>query len=218
MAARTLTVYLRQYCHLCDQMLQALAPWCEAQEINLERVDVDRDPVLSAQFGDRVPVLAEGERAICEFFLDESALAAHLGVDPEGGELRAAGTYDRIYAIVRQIPSGRVASYGQIAAIEGRASARMVGYAMAALDAASDVPWQRVINARGEVSERSGGGGTSHQRQRLEAEGVFFDARGRVDFSRAGWDGPDSHWLSRHGFRPARRPRVATPSGRRRTL
>lgn len=130
----------------------------------------------------------------------------------EGGEAPPApGVYARIYDIVRQIPRGRVATYGQVAAIEGHCSARMVGYAMAALPEGSNVPWQRVINARGQVSERAGGGGTSPQRRRLEAEGVFFDSRGRVDFARAGWDGPDPRWLAHHGFRCAPRPRGETP-------
>ena len=130
--------------------------------------------------------------------------------DPPGG----AGRYPRIYAIVRQIPRGRVATYGQVAAIEGSSSARMVGYAMAALSGSDrNVPWQRVLNRTGAVSERSGGGGTSRQRRALEAEGVLFDARGRIDFDAVGWDGPDLDWMERHGFHPAPRP---GPTGRRR--
>ena len=130
--------------------------------------------------------------------------------DPPGG----AGRYPRIYAIVRQIPRGRVATYGQIAAIEGSSSARMVGYAMAALSGSDrTVPWQRVLNRTGAVSERSGGGGTSRQRGALEAEGVLFDAAGRIDFDAVGWDGPDLDWLERHGFHPAPRP---GPTDRRR--
>lgn len=118
-----------------------------------------------------------------------------------------AGRYPRIYAIVREIPYGRVATYGQIAAIEGSSTARMVGYAMAALsDSEGYVPWQRVLNRAGTVSERSGGGGTSRQRQALEAEGVLFDARGRIDFDAVGWDGPDLDWIEKHGFHPAPRP------------
>ena len=206
MNQRILTLYLRRHCHLCDQMLQALAPWCDGHPITLELLDVDADPVLAARFGERVPVLADGDAIIAEYFLDEQALASRLGLDGAAGELREAGTYERIYAIAGQIPAGRVATYGQLAAIEGRATARMVGYAMAALPSGSDVPWQRVINARGEVSARSGGGGTDRQRTRLEAEGVYFDARGRVDLARAGWDGPPSHWLVMHGFRAAARP------------
>jgi len=219
MTQRVFTVYIRRHCHLCEQMVETLGPWRDGHGLLLELVDVDEDPVLAARYGERVPVLVEGEAVIAEFFLDEAVLAQRLGCDPRAGELREASTYERIHAIARRIPPGRVATYGQIAAIEGRATARMVGYAMAALPANSDVPWQRVINARGEVSERSGGGGTLRQRQRLESEGVFFDARGRVDFSRAGWDGPDPAWLAQHGFRAA--PVTQAPArrgGRRRRV
>ena len=140
----------------------------------------------------------------------DPAAPSQGGPDPPGG----AGRYPRIYAIVRQIPPGRVATYGQIAAIEGNSSARMVGYAMAALSGSDrTVPWQRVLNRTGAVSERSGGGGTSRQRRALEAEGVLFDAAGRIDFDAVGWDGPDLDWLERHGFHPAPRP---GPTGRRR--
>lgn len=119
--------------------------------------------------------------------------------------LREASVYERIYAIARQIPSGRLASYGQIAAIEGHCTARMVGYAMAAVGN-RPVPWQRVINSRGSVSERRHGGGTSRQRRLLEGEGVVFDARGRVDFQLFGWAGPDWEWLETNGFYPAPMP------------
>ncbi len=97
--------------------------------------------------------------------------------------------YDRIYEVVRHIPPGRVATYGQIAAIVGRCTPRSVGYAMAAVPGRSDVPWHRVINSRGEISARREGGGEVQQRQLLEAEGVYFDALGRVDFYRVGWTG-----------------------------
>lgn len=215
MTTRRLTVYLRQHCHLCEQMLQALQPWCARYGFELDGLDVDEDPVLAARYGEEVPVLADGERIICALRLDAAALTRYLGLPSRPGALSKASTYERIYAIVRRIPAGRVASYGQIAAIEGRATPRMVGYAMAALDAASDVPWQRVVNARGEVSERSGGGGTHRQRERLEAEGVLFDGRGRIDFKRVGWDGPEPGWLARHGFRSAARPGVAGSRARR---
>ena len=130
--------------------------------------------------------------------------------------LREAGRYPRIYAIVRQIPRGRVATYGQIAAIEGHSSARMVGYALAALSGIDRaVPWQRVLNRTGALSERSGGGGISRQRQALEAEGVLFDAAGRIDFDTVGWDGPDIDWIEQHGFHPAPRPRSAERRRRR---
>jgi len=114
--------------------------------------------------------------------------------------LESAPVYERIYAVVRQIPPGQVATYGQIAGIVGGCTARMVGYAMAALPFDTDVPWQRVINAQGKVSPRSGGQGGALQRQILEEEGVQFDAQGRVDFEQVGWPGPDWAWLGQHGF------------------
>lgn len=200
MSSRRLTVYIRHHCHLCEQMVHALEPWRQGFDVQLDLVDVDDDPVLAARFGERVPVLADGEEVLAEYFLNESALRLHLGLDEKQSDLTSAGTYERIYAIARQIPAGKVATYGQIAKIESHATARMVGYAMAALEVTNDVPWQRVINARGEISERAGGGGTSRQRERLDAEGVLFNARGRVDFTRSGWEGPSAAWCAEHGF------------------
>lgn len=97
--------------------------------------------------------------------------------------------YERIYAVVRRIPRGRVVSYGQVAVLAGlRGQARLVGYAMHALPGGTRVPWQRVINAQGMVSRRRGiSGGEITQRLLLEREGVTFDARGRVSFERFGW-------------------------------
>jgi methylated-DNA-protein-cysteine methyltransferase-like protein len=100
--------------------------------------------------------------------------------------------YKRIYSIVRQIPVGQVAAYGQIARIVGGCSARMVGYAMAALrdnTEVMEVPWQRVINRQGKISLT--GEGYAIQRQLLEAEGVKFDDQDRVDFNQFGWLGED---------------------------
>ena len=99
--------------------------------------------------------------------------------------------YDRIYALVRQIPHGKVASYGQVAQMVGGCTPRMVGYAMSALrniDRA-DVPWQRVINRQGRISILDPYGGAV-QRQILEEEGVQFDKTDRVDFHTFGWIGP----------------------------
>jgi methylated-DNA-protein-cysteine methyltransferase-like protein len=97
--------------------------------------------------------------------------------------------YDRIYATVRKIPSGSVATYGQIAAMVGRCSARSVGFAMAAVPNGSDIPWHRVINREGRVSDRRSGDGSLRQRRLLEAEQVRFDRQGRVDFNIHGWRG-----------------------------
>ena len=97
--------------------------------------------------------------------------------------------YSQIYDMVRKIPPGKVASYGQIAKLVGGCSARMVGYAMSALKSGNypDVPWQRVINARGQISQT--GFGHYEQRLLLEEEGVEFDEKDRIDWNRFGWDG-----------------------------
>lgn len=103
--------------------------------------------------------------------------------------------YRQVWDLVRQIPRGRVATYGQIAkmipppnGVEIEAYAafapRWVGGAMAACP--DDVPWQRVINSKGGISERAG---AERQRLLLEQEGVEFDARNRVDMKKYGWTG-----------------------------
>ena len=97
-------------------------------------------------------------------------------------------SYDRIYAVVERIPRGRVATYGQVAALAGLPGrARLAGYALFALSDARRVPWQRVINARGEISVRARSSGDERQRALLEREGVEFDERGRVSLNRYRW-------------------------------
>ena len=95
--------------------------------------------------------------------------------------------------MVRCIPEGKVTTYGRIAELVGGCTARMVGYALAALkrSTAPDVPWQRVINAQGKISIHGDGIGNAMQRTLLEEEGVLFDPQGRVDFSMFGWSGPE---------------------------
>jgi methylated-DNA-protein-cysteine methyltransferase related protein len=90
---------------------------------------------------------------------------------------------------VRRIPRGRVATYGQIAALAGLPrQPRLVGYALSALPDDSTVPWQRVVNAQGAISARAEGPGAGVvQRLRLEREGVAFDARGRLSLERYQW-------------------------------
>lgn len=95
--------------------------------------------------------------------------------------------YMRIYAAVRQIPAGRVASYGQIAKLIGAATPRQVGYAMAATPPRSGIPWHRVINSKGEISARADGKPDARQKRLLRDEGIVFDRHGRVDFERYGW-------------------------------
>lgn len=97
--------------------------------------------------------------------------------------------YEDIYKVVSQIPYGKVATYGYVAEQVGGCSARMVGYALAALKRTSQhaVPWQRVINVQGKISIHGDGIGNALQRVLLEEEGVVFDSEGRVDFIRFGW-------------------------------
>ena len=113
---------------------------------------------------------------------------------------------EKVWEIVRQIPPGKVTSYGQIAAMipppEGMNpksydafAARWVGGAMAACP--NDVPWQRVINSQGKLSLRAG---AEQQRALLIDEGIVFNKRGRVDFKGFGWHGPAQDWLKLHGL------------------
>jgi methylated-DNA-protein-cysteine methyltransferase-like protein len=106
--------------------------------------------------------------------------------------------FDRVYAVVRLIPCGKVATYGQIAGYLGHPrGARTVGWALNALQSGTDVPWQRVINSKGRISLAGTGSGASLQRKLLEKEGVVFGPDGRVDLSIHAWGGPDwMEWAS----------------------
>jgi methylated-DNA-protein-cysteine methyltransferase-like protein len=102
-----------------------------------------------------------------------------------------AGNYERIYAVVRRIPRGKVATYGQVAQLAGLAGhARQVGYALNAMPDDPTIPWHRVINARGEVSRRAEPGADCEQRRLLEDEGVQFNEGGRVSLTRCRWQPP----------------------------
>ena len=90
-----------------------------------------------------------------------------------------------IYSLVRKIPRGKVATYGQIARALGMPrGARTVGWAMH--DCPDDVPWHRVVNAQGKISARPTLGFIA-QRARLKAEGVRFDREGKIDLEKFGW-------------------------------
>ncbi len=96
--------------------------------------------------------------------------------------------YASIQAVVRRIPRGRVATYGQIAELAGLdGHARQVGYALHNLPERSNVPWHRVVNARGEISPRSAGDSHELQRMLLEGEGVEFDLRGCINLKQFRW-------------------------------
>lgn len=98
-------------------------------------------------------------------------------------------THAEILAVVRRIPRGRVATYGQVAALAGHPGhARQVGYALSALAVDAPVPWHRVVNALGRISPRSGdSGGAMMQCMRLEQEGIAVRG-GRVPLSRFRWE------------------------------
>ncbi len=154
---------------------------------------------------------------------DTKALTRGLGGKrPDGNPvpevLRRAGTsrlemsptFGRIYAAVSRIPRGRVATYWQIAEIAGfPRQPRLVGYALSALPDSRGVPWHRVINARGAISERSEPGFELIQRVMLEREGVVFDAGGRVSLRRYRWR---PRWQGSRADAPGRsRVRSASP-------
>ena len=102
-------------------------------------------------------------------------------------QIKSGPLYSSIYALVRKIPPGYVTTYGQIAKVIG-CTARTVGFAMAALPAGSDVPWQRVINAQGKISPRQDGEGNILQRDLLQAEGLCFDRKGKLNLKEHGWN------------------------------
>ncbi len=94
--------------------------------------------------------------------------------------------YKNIYLAVKQIPRGRVATYGDVARLCGlREHARLVGYALHNLKANSGVPWHRVINSKGMISLRKNTDGHDRQMQLLEMEGIKFDG-GKIDLKRYG--------------------------------
>lgn len=102
--------------------------------------------------------------------------------------MRVSETYARIYAVVKRVPRGRVATYGQIAALAGiPGAARQVGYALHATPRGVRIPWQRVVNAQGTISRRADPDDEDRQRRMLEAEGVRFDPRGRIPLERFRW-------------------------------
>ncbi len=97
------------------------------------------------------------------------------------------GVYTRIYRCIKCIPEGKVATYGQIAKLIDASGARQVGYALSATPAELDIPWHRVINAKGEISQRSDGLADSEQYARLLAEGVVANKTGRISLLQYRW-------------------------------
>ena len=94
---------------------------------------------------------------------------------------------NRVYAFVKEIPKGRVATYGQIAAHLGtRNLSRAVGNALHHNPNPKEIPCHRVVNAKGEVSQAFAFGGAAAQRQLLEQEGIVFESDGKIDLKKYG--------------------------------
>jgi methylated-DNA-protein-cysteine methyltransferase-like protein len=101
-------------------------------------------------------------------------------------DVNSPGYRERVFEIVRRIPSGRVMNYGQLAEILGEGyTARTIGFVMRSAD--DTIPWQRVINAQGACSTGRVIIPPDLQQRMLEAEGVVFDVKGRCDLARYRW-------------------------------
>jgi NAD+ diphosphatase len=120
---------------------------------------------------------------------EEKALFRAMPKKDKRGEL-----YQRIDAMVKRIPEGELATYGQIAKLVGSCGPRQVGYAMASLGDDTDVPWQRVINSQGRISSRDGTEGHTLQRIILEEEGIVFNDKGKTNLELFRWPGPPSRF------------------------
>jgi methylated-DNA-protein-cysteine methyltransferase-like protein len=127
--------------------------------------------------------------------------------------------YKVVWDIVRQVPTGTVATYGQIASMipppkgvseedYAKLGPRWVGDAMNAVSRVDEpsIPWHRVINSKGGISLPETSTSAALQRARLRAEKVLLDDNDdeRVDLEEFGWEGPSAHWLDTHGLRRAR--------------
>ncbi len=134
--------------------------------------------------------------------------------------------YAVVWEIVRQIPHGGVATYGQIASMipppagiasedYARLGARWVGDAMNAVSRTDDatIPWHRVINSRGGISLPAESAAAALQRGRLRHEAVVFDSHDRIDLDTFGWQGPNPAWLDERGLLPAPSLRKPPPEG-----
>ena len=135
----------------------------------------------------------------------------------------ARAFYQIVWEIVRQVPRGRVTTFGQIASMipapQGvepadyeRLGPRWVGDAMNAVSRVDEptVPWHRVINGKGTISLPPESISAAQQRARLREEGML-DAREKVDFSQFAWDGPDADWLAARSLRAPRSLKPTPP-------
>jgi methylated-DNA-protein-cysteine methyltransferase-like protein len=100
---------------------------------------------------------------------------------------QSSNSYEVIWETVRQIPKGKVATYGEIADVNGlTGQARLVGYALHNLPHNSGIPWHRVINAQGRISFPKGSRSHTTQRKLLEKEGIVFRGE-KIDFGKYRW-------------------------------
>ena len=127
----------------------------------------------------------------------------------------AKSFFETVWDIVRQIPAGKVSSYGQIASMippdadteptrMKRLAPRWVGTALRKTPRGQSIPWQRVINSAGTISFPAGSPQAEEQRRLLEIEGIRFDKRGKVDFAQYAWQGPNEEYLRRKNLLPPR--------------
>ena len=108
--------------------------------------------------------------------------------------------YERIYAVVRRIPRGRVCTYGRVAELAGNpGAARQVGYALHALPEHTTVPWHRVINAQGGCSTAGVTVPPDLQQRLLEAEGIVFNEKGRCQIEKYLWAPPEYEEEAKRG-------------------
>jgi len=123
--------------------------------------------------------------------------------------------FETVWDIVRQIPEGKVSTYGQIASMipptnytdpdqMKRLAPRWVGTAMRKTPKGQSIPWQRVINSQGKISFPAGSAQAEEQERLLEMEGVEFDKKGKVNFAVVGWEGPNYEYIESNDLMPPR--------------
>ncbi len=121
-----------------------------------------------------------------------------------------------VWDITRQIPAGKVSSYGQIASMIPpdelmdaaslrRLAPRWVGTALRKTPRGLAIPWHRVINSQGGISFPAGSPQALEQQRLLEREGIEFDRRGKVNFRRVAWAGPSEEYLLARNLLPPKR-------------
>lgn len=105
-----------------------------------------------------------------------------------------SGFFEKVYEIVKQIPCGKVATYGQVAQIIGKPHAsRQVGFALHANPMPTKIPCHRIVNRFGHLAEGFAFGGKEEQKKRLINEGIEFKNDMSIDLNRFGWVPPSNY-------------------------